>query len=323
MTNWLLRWRLFARGWQARRPQSRRPELVSRLYVRQLEERWVLTTTPTTLGIADVSVDRNAPDENIDLHARFNDAETADVDLTYTVQANDNPALVTSTINSDAVSDTLVLQFAPGTSGIATLTIRATDPDMNSVQTTFMVTVNDDPTITAIADQSINEDSPLGPLNFTIGDVETPGTLTVTATSSDQMIIPDGNIALVDGGGGNWTIDLTPAANRSGSGTITVSVSDGTDTTIETFTVTVNAVNDAPTIALPAGAVNYTENDPATVIDATATAADVDSTDFDGGTLTVQFTANGAAEDRLAIRNQGGGAGQVGVAGGNVTFGGA
>ncbi len=52
-----------------------------------------------------------------------------------------------------------------------------------------------------------------------------------------------------------------------------------------------------------------------------AVVADVDSTNFDTGTLTVSFTAGSdSAEDVLAIRNQGTGAGQIGVSGANVTY---
>jgi hypothetical protein len=64
----------------------------------------------------------------------------------------------------------------------------------------------------------------------------------------------------------------------------------------------------APTISLPSGAVNYTENDPATVIDSAATVSASDSADFDTGTLTVDFTAGSTANDTLSI-----------VTGGNVT----
>ena len=42
---------------------------------------------------------------------------------------------------------------------------------------------------------------------------------------------------------------MTPAADQAGTATITVTVSDGTASTPQTFTVTVTAVNDAPTIA--------------------------------------------------------------------------
>ena len=42
---------------------------------------------------------------------------------------------------------------------------------------------------------------------------------------------------------------VTPAADQAGTATITVTVSDGTPSAPQTFTVTVTAVNDAPTLA--------------------------------------------------------------------------
>ena len=42
---------------------------------------------------------------------------------------------------------------------------------------------------------------------------------------------------------------MTPASNQSGSATITLTVSDGTASSTDTFVLTVNAVNDAPTIS--------------------------------------------------------------------------
>ena len=53
-----------------------------------------------------------------------------------------------------------------------------------------------------------------------------------------------------------------------------------------------------------------------------ATVSDIDSVDFDGGQLVVSITANGLAEDRLTVRNEGNGAGQVGVSGANISYGG-
>ena len=50
---------------------------------------------------------------------------------------------------------------------------------------------NDAPTITAVADQTIDEDTDTGALGFTIGDAETPaGDLTVTATSATPDLVP-------------------------------------------------------------------------------------------------------------------------------------
>ena len=60
---------------------------------------------------------------------------------------------------------------------------------------TVTIGVTVDP-VDDIFDDSVttNEDTPTGPIAFTVGDVETAaGTLTVTATSNDQTLIPDGN----------------------------------------------------------------------------------------------------------------------------------
>ena len=70
------------------------------------------------------------------------------------------------------------------------------------------------------------------------------GRWSVTASSSDQSLIADGSLSLVDGGSGNWTIQATPLSNQHGTATITLTVDDGTTTTVETFDVTVTPVVD-------------------------------------------------------------------------------
>jgi hypothetical protein len=64
-------------------------------------------------------------------------------------------------------------------------------------------------------------------------------------------------------------------------------------------------LNSAPTLTTPGSAINYTENDPATLIDPTATLVDVDSANFNRGTLTVSFSAGGTANDELSIEEGG------------------
>ena len=162
--------------------------------------------------------------------------------------------------------------------------------------------VNDAPAITALADQTIAEDETTGALPFTVSDVETAaGALTVTAVSSNTTLIPNGNLTLVDLGGGSWTIAATPALNQFGGPvTITVTVSDGTATTNETFDVTVTAVNDAPVVAGAGGTLAYTENAPATVIDNTLTITDVDDTNIESATVTIS-AGNVPAEDVLSF----------------------
>ena len=59
-----------------------------------------------------------------------------------------------------------------------------------------------------------------------------------------------------------------------------------------------------------------------TIIDDEATVSDVDSSNFDGGALTVRIVNNSASSDRLDIRDQGDGAGQANVSGNDVSVGG-
>jgi phage terminase large subunit-like protein len=78
----------------------------------------------------------------------------------------------------------------------------------------------------------------------------------------------------------------------------------------------------APVITRFDTAITYTENAAALLLDTNAVVMDSDSANFATGKLTVQLISNGQSKDRLAIRNQGVAAGQIGVSGTNVTFGG-
>lgn len=94
----------------------------------------------------------------------------------------------------------------------------------------------------------------------------------------------------------------------------------------DNISITINAANDEPTISnLSGDALGYSEGDGAIVIDQSTAAAvsDVDSADFDTGTLTVSFiSGSDAAEDVLSIRDQGVGASNITVSGSTVSYGG-
>ncbi|MFK2905978.1 DUF4347 domain-containing protein [Dyella ginsengisoli] len=82
----------------------------------------------------------------------------------------------------------------------------------------------------------------------------------------------------------------------------------------------------APVVAnLNGDSVSYTEGGSAVFIDSgsNATVTDSDNANFSGGNVTVTIVTNRvSAEDVLGIQNQGTGAGQIGVSGSNVTYGG-
>ena len=118
------------------------------------------------------------------------------------------------------------------------------------------------------------------------------------------------------------TITYTPDADYNGSDSFSFTVNDGSVASAPAdVAITVTAVEDAPSIQnIETAALAYTENDPATQITATATVTDADSPNFDTGTLTVDFSAGGTADDRLEIANQGNGAGQIGISGSTVSY---
>ena len=234
------------------------------------------------------------------------DVETAAGALTVTAVSSDTTLIPNGNltlVNLGGGNWTIAaVPAANQNGGPVTITVTVSD-GTTTTNETFDVTVtpvNDAPAITALADQTIAEDGTTGALPFTVSDVETAaGALTVTAVSSDTTLIPNGNLTLVNLGGGNWTIAAVPAANQNGGPvTITVTVSDGTTTTNETFDVTVTPVNDAPAITALAdqtiaedgttGALPFTVSDVETAAGAlTVTAVSSDTTLIPNGNLTL------------------------------------
>lgn len=151
-------------------------------------------------------------------------------------------------------------------------------------------------------------------LTFTSGDGVRDTTMTFTGSLSQINAALDGLVFTPNQGFvGLATITLqTDDQGNSGSG--------GPESDSDTYNILVGGINVAPAIAFADGPLNFTENDPPTVIDSGITVNDPDSANFDGGQLVVFFSGNGTSHDRLAIRDQGVGVGQIGVSGSNVTY---
>ncbi len=180
---------------------------------------------PVGEGIADVTVDENAPDEVIDLFAAFEDDEDPDEALTYEL-ANTNEALFAETV-LDPVAGSLRLVFAPDTSGSAVLTVTATDTGGLGVETEFMVTVIPAGPLTLSIDTSANDtiassgtlltNQPL----FAIAGTTAPG----AAVDVDR----DGDGAFNDGSTvadalGSFSLDVTLLHNDQNQGAQTLEV---------------------------------------------------------------------------------------------------
>lgn len=180
------------------------------------------------------------------------DAQTAPESLIVTASTS-NPFL-TLTLGGSGANRTLTLVSAPNVSGSAVVTLTVADP-ATTTSTSFNVTVNavnDPPTLSAISSPVCSEDQSVTGLAFTISDPESPsGDLVVSAASSNPALIPASRIYF--GGSGNArTLSLVPLPNQNGTASITITVSDGQLTASRNFTLTVNAVNDPPTLNAPA-----------------------------------------------------------------------
>ena len=239
--------------------------------------------------IADVAVDEDAPDAIIDLAAAFDDAESADAALTYTVTGNTNAVLVSTAVTGT----TLTLGFLDDRFGSAAITVQAQDPEGRTVADTFLVTVdpvNDAPTVdTPIADVDVEQDAPDRTIDLAaafddVEDADAALTYSVTLNTGTALV----STAIT-----GTTLTLDFLEGQSGTAEITVQATDtGGLTVADTFTVTVDPpvpANTAPVVETPIADVTVDEDAPDEAIDLAAAFADAQD---DDAALTYIVTAN-------------------------------
>ncbi|HVU24151.1 MAG TPA: tandem-95 repeat protein [Opitutus sp.] len=210
-----------------------------------------VNTAPTISAIATQTVNEDTPSAAIAF--TVGDAESAAGDLLVTATSS-NTALVPSAgivLGGSGSARTVALTPSPDANGATTITITVSDGALTS-SSSFVLNVtpvNDAPTISAIAAQTVNEDTPTGAIGFTVGDVDNAAAdLVVTASSANASLVPGANITL-GGSGAARTVTLAPAPNANGATIITVTVSDGSLSSSTSFTLAVTPVNDAPVIS--------------------------------------------------------------------------
>ncbi len=155
-------------------------------------------------------------------------------------------------ISGTGTNRTVQVTPLPNTFGTTHITITVTDVGGLTASESFDVTitaVNDAPTISDLADQSTRVSVSTQSIGFTVDDVDNAAsTLIVSATSSDQTLVPDANLTL-GGSEASRTITVAPIAGQVGTCTITVTVSDGTLSASDVFTITVDPAAVAPTLS--------------------------------------------------------------------------
>ncbi|NOS81873.1 MAG: hypothetical protein HOP32_09875, partial [Nitrospira sp.] len=243
--------------------------------------------------LADQTVPEDVPFSFIVPSTTFSDEDTGDV-LTLSASLADGTALP-GWLSFNATTRTFT--GTPDDAQVGTLDLRvtATDTGNLSASDTFTLTVtnvNEAPTVAApLADQQATEDVPFSlivPVG-TFADVDAGDTLTYSATLADGTALP----TWLSFNSTTRTFSGIPLNNHVGTLALTVIATDSSNLSASTgFTLAIQNVNDAPTVAAPVADQQATQGTVFNLVVPATTFADVDA----GDTLTYSATlATGAA----------------------------
>ena len=170
--------------------------------------------------------------------------------LTVTATSSDQALLPDANLSLSGMAPTYLLTATPsaGQTGTVIITLTATD-GIDTTTASFELVVelcNQAPVIFPPTDIQACVGDTLAPLSLAISDPD-GDPLTVTATSSDQAVVPGSDLTL-SGGAPTFTLTIAPLAT-AGSSTITLTATDGIDTTEQTFLLVVAQCNQPPSIA--------------------------------------------------------------------------
>ncbi len=190
--------------------------------------------------------------------------EIEDVQVVSIAVASSNQELVRddaiilsfSDDNSDADKGRLAITPAAGASGSSQITLTVSD-GVDVVYASFTLSVgsvNDPPTVSAISDQELDEDSWINSIAFTVdeggGADEDVQILKISASSSNPDLVSGDGVTINfhddESDAESGTLLIRPLKNESGEATITVTVDDGIASVTESFTLKVLPVNDPP-----------------------------------------------------------------------------
>jgi hypothetical protein len=234
----------------------------------------IISALPTIDSLAHLTLDEDAAEQTVSLSGiTAGGSENQPLRVTA---ASDNADLIANpAVTYTSAQATGSLKFTPvsDASGSALVTVTVEDGGLDgdlgtsgdnlTHAETFTVTVspvNDLPTLAALASLTLDEDADEQTVNLsgiTAGGSESQP-LRVTATSDNTDLVPNPAVTYTSAEA-TGSLKFTPVSDESGSAVVTVTVEDGgldgdlssTDdnaTTTQTFTVTVNPVNDIPTL---------------------------------------------------------------------------
>ncbi|QDT05605.1 Matrixin [Rubripirellula lacrimiformis] len=232
---------------------------------------------PSITPIADITIDEDSPVQFVSL-AGITAGGNETQPLRASVSSDNVNLIPTPHLTLDLFTGAGILDYTPAADGFGSATIVVTledggadqdldTPSDNGITTeTFVINVtpiNDDPTLSPIADQTVAEDS--GPATVSLGGISNgageTGPLRVTGVSADTTMISDVSVTYTSPDA-DATLSFTPGTDQFGTTTITVTVEDGgvdgdlataadNGTTTQSFDVMITPVNDSPTINQP------------------------------------------------------------------------
>ncbi|MBI1294386.1 tandem-95 repeat protein [bacterium] len=201
---------------------------------------------PVISDIPDVTTPEDTP---IAVDFVASDVETSAVQLLYQISSS-NPALLAPSnaqVSNTISGQRLNLQPTANMFGTSTITVTVSDGKMQAA-TSFLFTVtpvNDAPILSQLPDVSTAENM-TATLTFNMADPDNDlSDLSVNFASSNTLLMPVANIKM-NGTESTRQLVLTPGPNLFGTATITMTVSDGSENTIDSFVLTVHAL---PTIS--------------------------------------------------------------------------
>jgi hypothetical protein len=230
---------------------------------------------PTISDVSDQTIAANSATSA--LAFTIGDLETPAENLVMTAVSS-NPSLVpvdNIVFAGLGAERSVIISPASNQIGSATITLTVSDAVLSSSDSFVITVTNSAPTISNMTDQTTSMNASTSVIAFTIGDAETAAdNLILSASSSDQSLLPDANIVFA-GSGVDRTVTVIPASNQAGTATITLSVSDSIASSSDSFVLTVT--NNAPTISdltdqsIPANtatsAISFTIGDAETAVD--------------------------------------------------------
>jgi CSLREA domain-containing protein len=225
------------------------------------------TTDTVDIGAfeAQVSVE-DIPDKstNEDTQLQFTFNLGGAANITSVTATSPNTTLLPDNVANIALSGsgstrTLTINPVANLSGTSTITVTVNGNNSQSMTDTFQLTVNsvnDVPSFAKGPDQTVNEDASTQAISNWATSISV-GPANESAQVPTFMVTGNTNPGLFSVApaiSGNGTLSYAPAANANGSATISLAIKDnggtangGVDTSIaQTFTITVNSVNDAP-----------------------------------------------------------------------------